>query len=171
MVNILLNWWQLLAVIFIITIGIIIGKNIAEILIKIIFSSKPVMSWNMKRQLEQKKLQKKTQYESTKEQLENLGKFLDALVKMLPSNADKKQFFKDFALSKETRQYWMNYMLSRVTPSPEVIVKDKMTPQTKELIKQVKESTSEDIKKVQTENTTSNIVKQNSEAPKNESNG
>ncbi len=106
MINISLTVLQLVLVVFVAVIAYLIGVQLVKVLLKIIFSSKPVMSWNMRRQLEQKKIQKKTELEQTEESIKILEQFMDWIDKSL-GGADKKSFWRDFGSSKETRAYWV----------------------------------------------------------------
>ncbi len=104
MINISLTVLQLVLVVFVAVIAYLIGVQLVKVLLKIIFSSKPVMSWNMRRQLEQKKIQKKTELEQTEESIKILEQFMDWIDKSL-GGVDKKSFWRDFGSSKETRAY------------------------------------------------------------------
>lgn len=108
MVNIHLSYLQLLGCIVL----IIITFKLLKILIVIIFSSKPVLKWNLKRQQEKQKLIKKTQKEQMLENLQNLAKFMEEVDKKLPNRDSKKQFWKEF-VNKQTRDYWMQYFMKQ----------------------------------------------------------
>lgn len=114
MINISLSVLQLVAVIFVAVIAYLIGEQIVKVLLKIIFSSKPVMAWNMRRQLEQKKLQKKTELEQMEINIQSLIQFVDWIDKSI-QGADKKSFWRDFGGSKETRNYWIKVLRDMIT--------------------------------------------------------
>ena len=114
MINVTLNLLQLVAVIFVAVIAYLIGEQIVKVGLKIIFSSKPVMAWNMRRQLEQKKLQKKTELEQMEINIQSLVQFVDWIDKSI-QGADKKSFWRDFGGSKETRTYWTKVLRDMIT--------------------------------------------------------
>jgi len=108
MINIQLSYLQLLGCIAL----VITTFKLLKILIVIIFSSKPVLKWNLKRQQEKQKLIKKTQKEQMLENLQNLAKFMEEVDKRLPNRDSKKQFWKEF-VNKQTRDYWMQYFMKQ----------------------------------------------------------
>jgi hypothetical protein len=114
MVNVSLTVLQLVLVVFVAVIAYLIGEQIVKVGLKIIFSSKPVMAWNMRRQLEQKKLQKKTELEQMEINIQSLVQFVDWIDKSL-GGVDKKSFWRDFGGSKETRNYWTKVLRDMIT--------------------------------------------------------
>jgi nitrogen fixation/metabolism regulation signal transduction histidine kinase len=121
------NLLQLAIVVFAIVVGILIGQKLVQVLLKIIFTSKPVMAWNMKRQMEQRKLQQKTQREIAQENLKTLASFIEQLDKSFQNNQGRKQWWRDFCDSKEVRQIVINNYLKQFEPKPEVVVPKKDT--------------------------------------------
>lgn len=115
MLNLSLNYWQLILIVVIsILVSKLVGKLIS-ILLKIIFSSKPMVQWNLKRQYEQQKVVQKTKRQIMYDNLLNLGKFMDWIDKNL-GNVDRRHFYRDFARSKETREYWIKTLLDTYAP-------------------------------------------------------
>jgi hypothetical protein len=119
MINLSLNFWQLLLVIFVGITGYLIGHKLAQVLLKIVFTSKLVMVWNMKRQVEQRKIQQKAQRELTYDAFKNLEMFVEQLEKMFPNNQQRKQFFRDFCDNKEMRANTIKNYMAQFSPRPE----------------------------------------------------
>jgi hypothetical protein len=111
MINLVLNFWQLILVIFVIIVAYLLGQQIVKVLFKIIFTSKPMMTWNMKRQIEQQKLVLKNRRLVSRENLLMLGQLLEEINKSLQNNRNRKRFYIDFALNKETREGWIKIFL------------------------------------------------------------
>jgi len=106
MLELTLNFWQILVIVASMIIIYFYVKKTITILLKIIFSNKKVMAWNLKRQLAQKKLVKKTELQQLNENINILEQFVEWVGKQVP-NKQHKQFWRDFANSKETRGYWV----------------------------------------------------------------
>ncbi len=106
MINISLTALQLVLVVFVAVIAYLLGQQTVKILVKIIFTSKPVMGWNLRRQLEQKKVTKLSELQQMENNVGSLTNFMDWIDKNL-QGVDKKSFWRDFGSSKETRAYWV----------------------------------------------------------------
>lgn len=124
-INFSINFWQLLIIVAVGIFLFLFSKKIIQILLKIIFTSKPVLKWNQKRQLEQQKLIHKQRGLISYENLLLVGKVIDEIDKSLVNRHRKKQFWKDFALSKETRNYWIKTLLEQVKPKEEKLITPK----------------------------------------------
>ena len=122
MVNISLTYVQAGAIVFLGIIAYLIGSQSVKVLLKIIFSSKPVMAWNMRRQVEQRKLQQKTQKEVAYDAFSTMAKFVEQLDKEFANNHGRKQFFRDFCDNREIRATVIANYMKRFEPAQEVPV-------------------------------------------------
>ena len=120
MLHLNLNFWQLLLVIGIYSLVYVLMSNLTRILIKIIFSSAPVVAWNLKRQTEVQKVTKLSKRQEMHNKLVDLGEFVEWIDKSIGNTINKTHFWKDFSRSKTTRDYWIKTLTEQFAPEPKI---------------------------------------------------
>lgn len=120
MLSLNLNFWQLLLVIAIYSMGYVLMSNLVKIWIKIIFSNKLVVAWNLKRQAEAQKEVKISKRQQMHDKLVDLGEFVEWIDKSIGNTINKNAFWKDFARSRDTRIYWIKTLTEQFAPEPKV---------------------------------------------------
>lgn len=119
MINLSMNFWQLLGCILL----AVVSFKLTSVIIAIAFSSKPVLAWNLTRQKQKQALIKKTQKEQMLDNLKTLAQFMDYLDKRLINSHQRKKFWGDFATSKQSREYWINDLIKQLEKPEIKIVK------------------------------------------------
>lgn len=108
------TWWQLIIVNFFVILCCFLIEELIKFGVKVLFTTKWVVAWNLKRQKEQKKLIQKTQLQQMGENIAMMEQFIDWVEKQVPKN-QHKQFWRDFSDNKETRNYWIKTLRDLIT--------------------------------------------------------
>jgi len=123
------TWWQLIIVNFFMILCCFLIEELIKFGVKVLFTTKWVVAWNLKRQKEQKKLIQKTQLQQMGENIAMMEQFIDWVEKQVPKH-QHKQFWRDFSDSKDTRNYWIKTLRDLITLKEKQLDKPEVSKET-----------------------------------------